>query len=305
MNLQQLDHFLAVAETGSFSRAAEKVHLTQPALSRSIQALEAEIGAPLFARLGRRNELTDAGALVAARARRIKLEVSELKRSASRITNLEAGTLRLGLGPAPYEMLAAPLMAHVLKRHPQLGLHLSGGAPERQLQALRGREIDALVVHRRFVPTWDDLAVTLLPPMRLGFIARRKHPLAATARITAAKLGTYPLAATGIGPSGDILQKLEARFGATPRFDQRVQFRSDEISCLVESLKRSNVVFFGVVEVARRFITAGELVELPIAPALGLTSQFALVTLDGAAELPAWRVAREFIQATMVDQAPS
>ena len=71
MNLQQLEHLLALAETGSFSRASEKVHLTQPALSRSIQMLEQELGMPLIDRIGKRNELTPFGAMVLARARRI------------------------------------------------------------------------------------------------------------------------------------------------------------------------------------------------------------------------------------------
>ena len=57
MNLQQLDHFLAVVETQSFSRAADKLHLTQPALSRSIQALEEELGGPLLER-GKNKTLT-------------------------------------------------------------------------------------------------------------------------------------------------------------------------------------------------------------------------------------------------------
>ncbi|WP_281078529.1 LysR family transcriptional regulator, partial [Variovorax paradoxus] len=64
MNLQQLEHLLVLAETGSFSRASEKVHLTQPALSRSIQMLEQELGMPLIDRIGKRNELTPFGAMV-------------------------------------------------------------------------------------------------------------------------------------------------------------------------------------------------------------------------------------------------
>ena len=65
MNLQQLDHFLAVVETQSFSRAADKLHLTQPALSRSIQALEEELGGPLLER-GKNKTLTALGELALA-----------------------------------------------------------------------------------------------------------------------------------------------------------------------------------------------------------------------------------------------
>ena len=83
MNLRHLEHWLALAETGSFSRAAEKLHITQSALSRSIQALEEELGGPLVDRIGKRNELTPLGRSVLERARRIVHEASELKLGAA------------------------------------------------------------------------------------------------------------------------------------------------------------------------------------------------------------------------------
>ena len=83
MNLRHLEHLLALADTGSFSRAAEKSHVTQSALSRSIQALETELGAPLIDRVGKRNELTPFGKAVAARARRMVLDAAEMRRSAA------------------------------------------------------------------------------------------------------------------------------------------------------------------------------------------------------------------------------
>ena len=80
MNLRHLEHWLALADTGSFSRAAEQLHLTQPALSRSIAALEQELGGRLFDRIGKRNELTPLGQAVLARARHVVLEAEELRR---------------------------------------------------------------------------------------------------------------------------------------------------------------------------------------------------------------------------------
>ena len=71
MNIRHLEHLLAVAETGSFSRAAERAHITQSALSRSIQALEEDLGGLLVDRIGKRNELTALGQDVVARARSV------------------------------------------------------------------------------------------------------------------------------------------------------------------------------------------------------------------------------------------
>ena len=82
MNLSQLRHLLALTQTGSFSRAAEQLHVTQSALSRSISALEEELGLKLVDRIGKSNELTPFGLSVVERARRIVQEAGELQRSA-------------------------------------------------------------------------------------------------------------------------------------------------------------------------------------------------------------------------------
>lgn len=81
MDFQKLKHLLAVVEHGTFSRAADKVNLSQPALSRSIQALEAELGLPLLDRGTRQVRLTPYGACVAERARRMRYEEAEIGRA--------------------------------------------------------------------------------------------------------------------------------------------------------------------------------------------------------------------------------
>ena len=79
MTLVQLRHLIALAESGSFSRAAERTHLTQPALSRSIRALEDELGVPLFDRIGRRAELTPMGRETLERARQLVFDAQEIE----------------------------------------------------------------------------------------------------------------------------------------------------------------------------------------------------------------------------------
>ena len=78
MTLVQLRHFISLAQTGSFSKSAEAMHLTQPALSRSIRAIEDELGLPLFDRIGRRSELTPFGRQVLQRAQRLVDDAAEL-----------------------------------------------------------------------------------------------------------------------------------------------------------------------------------------------------------------------------------
>ena len=81
MTLVQLRHLLSLAQTGSFSKSAAALFLTQPALSRSIRALEAELGQPLFDRIGRRSELTPFGREVVERARELVLAADDLRDS--------------------------------------------------------------------------------------------------------------------------------------------------------------------------------------------------------------------------------
>ena len=94
MNIKQLEHLLALAQTGSFVRAADRLFITQSALSRSIQGLEEELGGKLVDRIGKRNELTPLGHDVVARARSIIHEAAELRRSAELMQQGGGGAIR-------------------------------------------------------------------------------------------------------------------------------------------------------------------------------------------------------------------
>ena len=101
MTLVQLRHLVALAATGSFSKAAQSQFLTQPALSRSIKALEDELGVPLFDRIGRRIELTPFGRETLARAKQVLGDAEELQASGDRLRAGDAGVLRVGMGSGP------------------------------------------------------------------------------------------------------------------------------------------------------------------------------------------------------------
>src|SRR3982074_1764810 len=99
VNSRRLTHLIALAEEGSFARAAQRVHLSQPALSRSIQTLEEEIGLRLFDRAARGVAITSAGKLILWRARRVLFETRCLARDVELLKTHEFGQLRAGLGP--------------------------------------------------------------------------------------------------------------------------------------------------------------------------------------------------------------
>src|SRR2546423_15059513 len=96
MTLQQLTYFLAAAERGSFSAAAETLRMAQPSLSEQVRRLEAELGVSLFARAGRRLELTEAGRLLLPHAQRTLEAAREASESVREGRDVTAGTVRVG-----------------------------------------------------------------------------------------------------------------------------------------------------------------------------------------------------------------
>ncbi|HET7835338.1 MAG TPA: LysR family transcriptional regulator, partial [Variovorax sp.] len=113
MTLVQLRHLLALAESGSFSKSAQAMCITQPAFSRSIRALEDELGMPLFDRIGRRSELTPFGRDVVLRARQLVSEAGELRDSGRQMREGQGGAIRIGMGSGPGAMLMTPLLMHM------------------------------------------------------------------------------------------------------------------------------------------------------------------------------------------------
>ena len=295
MNLKQLEHLLAVAEIGSFRRAAEQLHLTQPALSRSIRILEEELDARLIDRMGRRNELTPMGETVAVRAKQLVFEAEELSRSVALMKGGSSGAIRVGLGSGPGAMLMTPLMTHVAQNHPDVRLTITRGAIELQLRQLRERLLDALVIDMRSIAPADDLVIELAAEMRGGFVCRSGHPLVSKTPncISFKDVLRYPLASTHL--ADEVAHILMRRFGPRANPKHAVRLRCEEVQSILETVRESDAIFFGIVAAARRGISCGELVELVTDPPASISALFGIVTLVGRTESPSMKVFRRFV----------
>src|SRR5262245_44123978 len=117
MELRHLRYFVAVAEALSFARAAERLHLSQPPLSRQIRALEDELGTPLFARTKRSVRLTPAGAALLPEARRLLRDADGLKAGARQVAAGEVGTLALGFISVAADNLLPEVAPEFRRRH--------------------------------------------------------------------------------------------------------------------------------------------------------------------------------------------
>ena len=255
MNLKQLEHLLAVAEAGSFSRAAERLHLTQSALSRSIRLLEEDLGTRLLDRMGKRTELTPLGLTVASRARRILFESAELRRSTDLLTQGGQGTISIALGSGPGVLLLTPLLVHVAQQHPaehRGDARVAGSAPGHAAHAQAGcvggghprhRAVGG-PAHRTGVADARGLHLPQRPSAG-GATGRRVSPRWPRTR--------WRPPSCRRTPRGSLID----RYGIAADPKTAVRLRCEEIGSLLETVRASDAVFLGIVAAAREGILSG------------------------------------------------
>jgi DNA-binding transcriptional LysR family regulator len=299
MNIKHLEHLLALAETGSFSRAADKLFITQSALSRSIQCLEDDLGGKVLDRIGKRNELTPLGLDVVARAHHIVRDAAELLHSAKLLQQGGKGSISVGLGSGPGALLMTPLMCSAAEQHPGLRVSVTRGPTELQIQQLRSRQLDAMVVDMRRVIPAPDLNIESLVEMRAGFIASARHPLAGKKSVTLIEITKYPVASSPL--SEEVVRLLVDQYGVQANPSEMVSLACDDVASLVDAAVQTQAIFMGVVAAAKAGLHAGTLVELPIKPKLLATARFAYVTLAGRTEAPVMATFRAFVRKHLHD----
>ena len=278
MTLVQLRHFLELANLGSFSKASLKLHLTQPALSRSIQSLEEELGQHLFDRIGRKSELTPFGRHILGQAKELVEGANNLKQSGQQLLGGQSGSVTLGLGSGPGALLMTPLLAFLASDYPKAHLQISRGSTTALVQALRDRSVDALVLDIRSLSPANDLIVENLCEMPGAFMCRKGHPLTKTRQVTLKMVQTYSVASTPL--SDEVARILVDRYGPDAHPDVMVNLRCEEISSLLDVARTTDAVVMAVRSLAP------DLVALKMSPELNASAKFGWVTLRARREAP-------------------
>jgi DNA-binding transcriptional LysR family regulator len=190
MELLQLEHFLAVAEEGSFTRAAARVCRTQSAVSQSVKKLEEAIGVPLFARGMPELSLTEAGQAMVDRARRMLNLRDDAIRQVSELRNLRSGTLTI----AAHESAALYLLPGPLRRYFERFPRIKVGIHRRRLDEIPGqvmdREFDIGFVKDE--SAFQELRSVLVYSDEMILIASPRHPLSTRPTVRVKDLGSEP-----------------------------------------------------------------------------------------------------------------
>lgn len=189
MELRHLRYFVAVAEEGHFGRAAERLHIVQPALSMQIRALEDELGGPLLIRTSRRVQLTYAGTILLAEAKRTLAQAEHSKQSAQRALLGQLGRVRVGY--AGNAIMSGPLINDLRAFHqsyPDAELIVREMVPQLQADAILAGELDI-----GYAPTLGErkespLRSEKLRDWKMMLALSADHPLADKKRLTAKML---------------------------------------------------------------------------------------------------------------------
>lgn len=278
MDIATLNAFIAIAELGSFSEAAERLHLTQPAVSKRIASLEQQLNVRLFDRLGREVSLTEAGRALLPRAYQILNVLDDTRRALTNLNGEISGRLTLATSHHIGLHRLPPLLRAFTRAHPQVALDIQFLDSEVAYEeVLHGRAELAVItlapetrepVHA--VAVWDD---------PLDFVAAPEHPLARNGAISLADVAHHP----AVFPGGNtfthhIVRRLFEAQGLTPNIAMSTNY--------LETIKM--MVSIGLAwSVLPRTMLDEQVARLPL-PGIQLTRQLGYIrhterTLSNAA----------------------
>lgn len=288
MDTRKLRHVLGLVEHLTFTRASIEVNLSQPALSRSIQSIEAELGVQLFDRGPTGVELTPYGEVFTERARKVLAELNELRRDIELVRRGEYGEIALGFGPTAAALLKAPLLEHFALNAPQVRLTVKGGTYEELLRLLLEERIDIFFGDVALLSCRQDLQVDSLPSWRSGFFCAAGHPLAQRSLVAPAELLDYPLGCIKL--SAWAMADLDMYFEGS--IETAIHFQTDVLADLEAFALTGNTVIFGSRPAFWEALGSGRLQEIALSPPLQRSARFGSVSLAGRTLAPSVKGAK-------------
>ena len=254
MEIHQLRYFLAVAQTGSFTAAANSCFVSQPSLSAQVAKLEDELGGPLIERSRQGARLTRRGEIFRGRAAEALRQLESGRYEIDQLDGLTLGSVTLGCLPTTGAHLLPPLLKAFGKAHPDISVSLREESSPQLAKLLRGSEVDLAIMDEAGLGS--GLRSELIFSEPLLIVVSKNNPLASRRRLSLKALAEQPLILMKTGHGfRKIVMDAFARVGIEPR----VVYESDEIEtvqALVEAglgaslvprvVKRAGLVYLDV-----------------------------------------------------------
>jgi len=292
MDLRKLHHMVVLSEELNFAKAANKVHLTQSALSRSIQNLEQELGGKLFDRDLHGVALTVIGRQVVSRARELLLQARNLQHEINLMQKSELGNVKLGAGPFPGATFLPPILAELTREHPRLCVETEINDTGYLLQHLHAEKIEFFVADVRSIPPDTKLSIQLLARQFGAFFCHPAHPLLAKPIEHVSEVLAYPMLTVHM-PDG-IKAELKRFLGLTEIQELNFSLICNNPAVLDYVAQHSDAILVSTFAVVGDDIAAGKLVPLTIPNHPTLFAEMGIVKLAGRSLSPTgdWIVTR-------------
>jgi DNA-binding transcriptional LysR family regulator len=288
MEYRSLQHAVALAEEGSFVRAAERVALTQSAMSRSILALEQELGVALFDRTPAGVRPTAAGQMLIERARRILADTQALQHDIAHARTEIRGAIAFGSVPSLAVTCVPRLLVYGVDQLPRLRIKTRIETLRPLCQMLRNEEIEFIVAVEDAIRPDPDLELRQIGTIRGGRVfCRPGHPLAQRQKISNADLLLFPFASGGI--EGNLESMHRAMLDIDANTPLNMQLECDNLFVLQRVIANTDALLIASQSAMSELVAAGALVELPIQPGANAQQLGAviIVTLKGRTLSPA------------------
>ncbi|GAB0117601.1 transcriptional regulator CynR [Acidisoma sp. 7E03] len=273
MLLRHLRYLSSVVEHGSFTRAAQALHVSQPALSQQIRQLEEQLGVQLLDRTGKAVRATDAGATYLGHVHRAFREIEAAGRAARDVNDLSSGVLRLGFTPSFSAYLTAPLARRFREKYPGIILDLNAMSQDEIEAALADDKLDCALAFSS--SRAGGIVAHPLHTERLSLIGRCDHPLMKNDTIDVAHVEKGEIVLlSGTFVTRQTIDKHFKKHGIKPN----VVVETNSITTIIELVKSSSLVTILPDLVA---IERNELLSRPLLPAID-ARQAVLLQRDGA-----------------------
>jgi DNA-binding transcriptional LysR family regulator len=265
IDLRHMRHALALAEERNFGRAAERIGISQPTLSRSIQTLEEGIGSPLFDRFPRAVVPTEVGRVFLGRAESIVAEADDLEREMAAQLGLETGVLRVAVGPYVAAVLLGPILGRFSDRHPALRIEVAEVPGARMREVVGSGEVEVLVGEQALFRGEAQFICEPLRPRVGEYVCRAGHPLLERDSIDVQDILAYPLATTDISPEAwvRILGEEAAEFDPVLLADRAWKVRCQSLVAIAQLVTSSDAISMFSRAMIQRELEEGSLAVIP------------------------------------------
>lgn len=287
MNLKQLNHIVALSETLNFSKAAERVFLSQSALSKSIQAIEQEIGIIIFDRTKNSVLVTPTGRFVVEHAKHLLAETRSFHKNLEYLKTGEQGTIKVGSGPFPAKCFLHTAIRQLQTQYPRISLDIRIDNWTNLLIQLKEGAIDYFIADIRNLEDDPFLKVTPIGGLTVALFCDANHPLIRSDRsraIAPEDILNYPFASVSLPAL--VFSELKHSLGLDHNDLFSVNFKCDDISLINRLVPDSDMIFVSSNLMMEQSLREAHAVRLNIPMTRNRFGEWALVQIKDQKLVP-------------------